>query len=274
MKTGILEILTSWINQRTTSKLAQASRVLSSYNTAQGLIKSLCEQVSGPEFDILNKGVEDKAARRAQKIQNELFDRIVNLKNIQSQLGIKYERLIKASDSTRIGKMRYEGKMKKSLGMERSKLPQLNDKDIKGVLDLAKSCGMGYESVKKPIKSLLPSQKAIDKAKVNDMLKKATGLPSDNYLIDQEGYLLDRHHRWAAMLELDPDAEVECIQFDSPVQDIVDMINNTTETDEIEKFVKALSFVPLDNIARFVIDPSNNKDLRQIAAQYVTKTIT
>ena len=104
----------------------------------------------------------------------------------------------------------------------REELPQFNS--IEDVDSFASFCkATGTKVSKKSFKAfeLNPTQSHIDSDKVIDIVQNYTqsSPPAvQPIIVDKDGYITDGHHRWAALMYLNPNMELPCYQFNVKVK--------------------------------------------------------
>lgn len=120
----------------------------------------------------------------------------------------------------------FENKVKlpKSLGIPRSKMPQVSSRYISDYIKFLKSNGIGVKSKKFKVSDVKMTQKEINQNKVLGLMK------GDNrehlakpVVISNDGYILDGHHRILALYNLDNDATINTIQVNLPIQKLLDI---------------------------------------------------
>ena len=71
------------------------------------------------------------------------------------------------------------------------------------------------------VKHLKPTQGEMDAEKVQGMMKNVDSFKDDIFFVDKDNKIMDGHHRWAAMKQVNPDQKVTVIQVDIPIEDLV-----------------------------------------------------
>ncbi len=113
------------------------------------------------------------------------------------------------------------------LGLSRAELPQIKSTDMQNFRDWLKS-DKGVESFesKMEVGELSPIQKEINLEKTNSMKAKhgagdidlVSGKP---VMVSADEFIIDGHHRWYALRELDDTIEMETINIDLPVKQLL-----------------------------------------------------
>jgi preprotein translocase subunit YajC len=130
----------------------------------------------------------------------------------------------------------YKDKMKKSLGMSRDKMPQVDSDNITDFI-LHFDQKVGVSKVKRKLSQLKPAQGEINEDKLNYFLanKKNEKVKKTKYIISNDNYLIDGHHRWAANLELKNENDtVSCYRINLPAQELVKRANKLNVTKNVD----------------------------------------
>lgn len=233
--------------------------------------------------DILNKGSDSFQEMLKQRHNEKLSLHIENFDKMLMELDLRkasvrnalregvaqYKTcLTKAEDE-----MVYESHVKKhNIGRSRDQMPQIDsDEDKQSVLDHFEK-KVGITKTTKKLKKLKPSQNEINQDKVLSMLSSDMELDNE-YIISNDGYMVDGHHRWAADLELDGDKKVDVIVIDLSIKDLLKRMNQLKVTNkrdvqdkEIEKGqLKVAGSYKLADIWKilngFTATAPNNEDL-------------
>jgi hypothetical protein len=97
---------------------------------------------------------------------------------------------------------------------------------LKQMLDTFKSEGVKIEPKKIPVGQLKATQSEIKAGKTFGMadahLKGKFPSIGDQIVISSDGHILDGHHRWAALLTIDPSRTMNVIQVDMPMKEMLD----------------------------------------------------
>lgn len=117
-----------------------------------------------------------------------------------------------------------------NLGIERKDMPQLAPDVIEKFIGSLKAKGIGVEDGTEHVGRLKATQKEIDAGKVTGMVE-AVGAgkfaPQDApIVVSRDGFVLDGHHRWAALLVLNPDNQMKVRKVDMDAKDLVDAANS------------------------------------------------
>ncbi len=117
-----------------------------------------------------------------------------------------------------------------NLGIPRSEMPQLPGSVISKFLDHMASQGAKVtKDATMKVGELKATQKEINAEKVQGMAAsyKAGKFPNikDAIIVSSDGYILDGHHRWAALLHESPGETMNVHKVDAPIRKILDEAN-------------------------------------------------
>lgn len=111
-----------------------------------------------------------------------------------------------------------------NLGIPRIEMPQITASDLPDFLSWLKKQGIHWLSSAIPAADLKATQREINSAKVAKLIDKADGDPrtlaktKKPVLTSIDRYILDGHHRWAALYNVDPMTLMPCIVLQLPVR--------------------------------------------------------
>jgi hypothetical protein len=94
--------------------------------------------------------------------------------------------------------------------ISRHLLPQIPSEKLGEFVAYLERNGVEHEVCHKPVSGLRAIQKHVNREKV-DSLKNDTAALKKPIVISKGGWILDGHHRWIALKELDSNAEIPCI---------------------------------------------------------------
>jgi len=168
-------------------------------------------------------------------------------------------------------KFKFESKISKSLNKKRHEMPQV---DPDNVTEFIKHFDdkVGVSSVKRKLNQLKPSQNEFDKDKILHFISEYENSDKQpkkvKYIISDDNYLLDGHHRWAAALELqNENSPVECYKINLPADDLIKQSNKLKMTKNVDiddkTFKKAIVTIALAKTQGFL----NNEILDIIKAK-------
>lgn len=110
------------------------------------------------------------------------------------------------------------------LGLRRDEMPQLDHEECLAFLDWLKADGVSVRPEAIDPAALGRTQKAINGQKVQGMVRahrlgKFPGLTDQRIVISSDNYVLDGHHRWAALRQLGSPMKVW--RVDMPIDKLV-----------------------------------------------------
>lgn len=145
----------------------------------------------------------------------------------------------KASDICKINPPICEG----NLGIERKDMPQLKDDVIPGFLKSFQDQGVSVTKGTMKVGQLKATQKEINAEKVTGM---AAAKRRGEYdpgkapiIVSKDGYVLDGHHRWAAMLHDDPGNEMRVYKVDTDIKTLLKAAQNHKGVEHGQSFESA-----------------------------------
>jgi len=112
-----------------------------------------------------------------------------------------------------------------NLGIPRSEMPQLSGAAFKTFIANVKAKGIKVESTKAKVGNLKATQREIKAAKAVGMadsyLKGKFDKITDPILVSKDNYILDGHHRYAALLSIGDNREMNVLRVDMPVMEML-----------------------------------------------------
>lgn len=112
-----------------------------------------------------------------------------------------------------------------NLGIPRKDMPQLADDVIDSFLASFQKKGIKVTKATTPVGQLKATQGEINAEKVNGMAnayKEGSYDPSKKpIIVSKDGYVLDGHHRWAAMLTMDPGNKMRTYKVDTDIRTLL-----------------------------------------------------
>ena len=126
-----------------------------------------------------------------------------------------------------------------NLKFRRKIMPQFTDKTMVLFIKQLKNNKIGVKKNKQSVLDLNPTQNQINSEAVkhlqNKHLKTKYSLNKKTIIISKDNYILDGHHRWAALLlcNFKPekcfkhkiDIKISCVQIDLPIKKIIKLAN-------------------------------------------------
>ena len=110
-----------------------------------------------------------------------------------------------------------------NLGISRKDMPQIRAHAIKAFVLYAEESGVRVLNTSRRVRDLRATQREINGAVVEDLAREGLYalLRERPMLASEDGYILDGHHRWAALLTVDPEQEVELLEVQAPVREVL-----------------------------------------------------
>jgi hypothetical protein len=105
---------------------------------------------------------------------------------------------------------------KGNLGIPRNQMPQIPEEQLPEFITWLESKGVRARVGRKAVGELKATQKEINAQKVENMRGKNLG--NAPIIVSKDGYVLDGHHRWAALLAEDPGNLINTIQVSLPIR--------------------------------------------------------
>jgi len=118
-----------------------------------------------------------------------------------------------------------------NLGITRDKMPQFPDNKVRdSFLDKLKASGVRVTEGKVKVGQLKASQEEIQAEKTIGMAGayldgKFDGI-KNAIVISKDGYIVDGHHRWAALLAVGANEEMNVIRVGMPIRPLLDLVND------------------------------------------------
>lgn len=104
----------------------------------------------------------------------------------------------------------------------REELPQFSSiEDVDSFAAFCKETGTRVSKKSFKVRDLNPTQSHIDSDKVISIVQNYTQTAPgaiQPIVIDKDGYVIDGHHRWAALMYINPNMEIPCYQFNVKVK--------------------------------------------------------
>ena len=115
------------------------------------------------------------------------------------------------------------------LGLTRAELPQVKSTDMADFRKWMEEQGVESFETKMEVGELNPIQREINTDKTDSMRSKHEGgtidlISGKPIMVTMDEHLVDGHHRWYALRELDPQTEMETVNFNIPVQEFLQLV--------------------------------------------------
>jgi ParB-like nuclease family protein len=105
--------------------------------------------------------------------------------------------------------------------ISRHLLPQIPGDKLAEFRSYMENKGIDCEMAMKPVKSLRAIQKHVNREKVEHLKKNLKDAFKNPIIISKGGWILDGHHRWLAVMEVDPEAEILCEIFFCTINELI-----------------------------------------------------
>jgi ADP-ribose pyrophosphatase YjhB (NUDIX family) len=203
------------------------------------LLKNIIEFFSKGKDDddryslyISSKGLLDKEMIRKSVLLNRvdeedndnniknLYNSLGLIKSLRNNLNIIREDIVKGLMEYQ--KFQYSYYTSKSLGRKRESMPQISINRLEDFIlhFQGKSKGVKVSKKMKMVKDLKPSQSDFNNNKIFGMIMSGD-VPDNKFIISKDCYIVDGHHRWATLLELNPNQEVPVYQINLPIKELL-----------------------------------------------------
>lgn len=144
-----------------------------------------------------------------------------------------------------------------SLGIPRSKMPQIKQDKIDDFLKYLKQEKVTISNVQLPADEIKPTQRELDSVKVEKIIKDILNhnIKDQKYIISSDNYILDGHHRWAAYIEVSPKTKLNCQRVSIPMTKLLELAHQFEGVGYKEIHETAI----LNFIATLAEEPDPNK---------------
>ena len=108
-----------------------------------------------------------------------------------------------------------------NLGIPRREMPQIRATTVKAFVQYAEDNGVKVRKTKKRVRDLHATQREINGDVVEGLVHVGLQALLDDrpMLASEDGYILDGHHRWAALLTMDPEQDIDLLEVQAPVRE-------------------------------------------------------
>jgi len=104
-----------------------------------------------------------------------------------------------------------------NLGIDRLEMPQIPSKALPAFLDETRASGIRVTGRTVPASALRATQSELHRADVEKNFRRQTQLEKP-LVVSGDGFILDGHHRWAAIRALDPHGAVNVVEVGLPIR--------------------------------------------------------
>lgn len=115
------------------------------------------------------------------------------------------------------------------LGLSRSELPQIKSTDVGDFRNWMEEQGVESFETKMEVGEMSPIQKEINLDKTESMKIKHEAQTIDlisgkPVMVTMDEYLIDGHHRWYALREINPETEMETVNFNTTAKEFLELV--------------------------------------------------
>lgn len=112
-----------------------------------------------------------------------------------------------------------------NLGIPRSQMPQLGFGAIPAFVEWLEKKGIRSKARVIEVGKLRATQREINADKVESIARGGEAVGGDPIPVSREGFILDGHHRWAALLSRNPRNRIKTVQIDAPIRPLLKLAN-------------------------------------------------
>lgn len=113
----------------------------------------------------------------------------------------------------------------KGLNIPREQLPQIPNKYVVDFIRMLQNRGISCTASKIPANKLKPSQSNLNVDKIHTMMGEPMDTLAKPIIISKGGYILDGHHRWAAILQINGDIKLPVIKVNADIKSLIKIGN-------------------------------------------------
>lgn len=114
-----------------------------------------------------------------------------------------------------------------NLGILRRDMPQVTGEHQEAYEAYLKKNNVSFRDSEEKVKNLKPTQMEINNEKVESMMKRAKNVGTRwlkrPILVSSDNYILDGHHRWATLLRMDENEEMDIVKLGKPIKEILEL---------------------------------------------------
>jgi ParB-like chromosome segregation protein Spo0J len=117
---------------------------------------------------------------------------------------------------------------KKNLGVPRSEMPQISSKKVPDFVRWLQDGGVRVSRKRVRADKLNATQREINRSKVEALASNPSHRShlEKPVIVSKDGYLMDGHHRWMALLTIDPDAVIPVVKVDLKIRDLLEVADD------------------------------------------------
>ena len=146
-----------------------------------------------------------------------------------------------------------------SMGIKREDMPQISGKDIPEFLKHLQVKGIGVVETEMSVEELKPTQGELETDKADRILKNAKEALKGRIFVSEDGYVLDGHHRWLALLREDRDNMVDVYEIKLNAKEALKVMHSFSKSFKSDIKDKKVSERILESLCEFI---SNQEDKR------------
>ena len=121
-------------------------------------------------------------------------------------------------------------KPRTNLGIDRKQMPQISSQDVNEFISYLKSLGHAVTKSTLPIIQLKMTQKEFNDDKVKHLMKKGKSQLSKPVIVSKDNYLLDGHHRFLALYNLDSSSKIPVVKVDVAIHTLLNLAKSFPKT--------------------------------------------
>lgn len=119
---------------------------------------------------------------------------------------------------------------KGNLNIPRRNMPQIDKAHFPDLFVWLQKQGAGVRRTKIRADTLKPIQKEINIQAVDKLIKTKDPKLKKPFLVSKDGYIIDGHHRWLALLNIDPKTTITAFEIGAGVQQSLDLLRKYPRT--------------------------------------------
>jgi hypothetical protein len=118
-----------------------------------------------------------------------------------------------------------------SLGIPREEMPQIKSTHVAEFLRGVRDSGVAVKSGTAHVGDLKPTQAELNLEKVEEMRYNSSDADLEKpVIVSADGYILDGHHRWAALKTKSDRAKIQVHHVDLPIRDLLETARKFAKT--------------------------------------------
>ena len=120
---------------------------------------------------------------------------------------------------------------KGGLGVPRKNMPQIKSKFVPDFIDYLETKGIKSTKTKVKVGQIKPTQGEINLDKVKSLVKSANDSSLKKpVIVSKDGFILDGHHRWLALLQKDKRTALDSVKVDATVGELLKLAKKYPKT--------------------------------------------